>query len=57
MVSSHTAAAIAQVAFYGPVVPIAFYIFTRNWNNRPRMAWYPLIPFSLSKNNRIRRYM
>jgi hypothetical protein len=46
-VDSHTAAAIAQVVFYAPMVPTVIYVVVRNWNNRPRMAWYPMIMFSL----------
>jgi hypothetical protein len=49
MTNPHTAAAIAQVIFYVPVVPLAFYLFIANWRNGPRTAWYPPAPFSLSK--------
>lgn len=52
MTNSHNAVAIAQVIFYAPMVPIALFIFVRNWNNRPRMAWYALIPFSLRESPR-----
>jgi hypothetical protein len=44
----HTAAAIAQLIFYIPVVPLSIYLLIRNWQNRPRMAWYPPVPFSTS---------
>ncbi|KAI0125251.1 hypothetical protein BJ170DRAFT_696766 [Xylariales sp. AK1849] len=49
--TSHTAAAIAQTVFYVPAVPITLYILIRNWKNGPRMAWYPLLVFSLSMKN------
>ena len=48
MVSSHKSLAIAQTAFYIPAVPIALYIFIRNWKNGPKLGWWPLVPFSLS---------
>jgi hypothetical protein len=48
MVSSHTALAIAQTAFYVPAVPISLYIFIRNWKHGPKIGWWPLVPFSLS---------
>ncbi|KAJ2955193.1 hypothetical protein NQ176_g11414 [Zarea fungicola] len=47
MLGSHTSAAIAQVIFYAPIVPIVIHLFSRNARIRPRMAWWPLIPFSL----------
>ncbi|ATY64473.1 hypothetical protein A9K55_004649 [Cordyceps militaris] len=47
MPNPHTSAAIAQVAFYAPMVPVVIYLFSRNARIRPRMAWWPLIPFSL----------
>ncbi|KAJ9136617.1 hypothetical protein NKR23_g9747 [Pleurostoma richardsiae] len=43
----HTAAAIAQLVFYVPVVPATLYLCVRNWKYGPRMAWYPPVPFSL----------
>ncbi|KAH7347538.1 hypothetical protein B0T11DRAFT_291452 [Plectosphaerella cucumerina] len=47
MLGPHTSVAIAQIVFYVPIVPITLFILIRNWNNRPRMAWYPLFTFSL----------
>ncbi|KAJ6780935.1 hypothetical protein PWT90_09183 [Aphanocladium album] len=47
MINAHTSAAIAQVVFYAPMVPAVIYLFSRNARIRPRMAWWPLIPFSL----------
>lgn len=49
MTDSHTALGIAQIVFYVPMVPLAIYLMVRNGKIRPRMAWWPLIPFSLSK--------
>ncbi|KAK1753230.1 hypothetical protein QBC47DRAFT_388038 [Echria macrotheca] len=43
----HTAAAIAQIVFYVPAVPVALYLCIRNWKYGPRMAWYPAVPFTL----------
>lgn len=43
----HQALAIAQIVFYAPVVPIAFYVGIRAWKYGPRMAWYPPMPFAL----------
>ncbi|KAM3476634.1 hypothetical protein MY5147_003139 [Beauveria neobassiana] len=47
MPNAHTSVAIAQVVFYAPMVPLVVYLFSRNGRIRPRMAWWPLIPFSL----------
>lgn len=47
--NSHTALGIAQIVFYVPVVPLAIWLMIRNGSMRPRMAWWPMIPFSLSK--------
>ncbi|KAM3443776.1 hypothetical protein MY4824_000224 [Beauveria thailandica] len=47
MPNAHTSVAIAQVVFYAPVVPLIVHLFSRNARIRPRMAWWPLIPFSL----------
>ncbi|KAK6065778.1 hypothetical protein SCUP234_12398 [Seiridium cupressi] len=47
MISSHTAAAIAQTVFYVPAVPITLYVLIGNWAQGPRMAWYPLFAFAL----------
>lgn len=47
MLNAHSSAAIAQVVFYAPMVPVVIYLFSRNARIRPRMAWWPLIPFSL----------
>ena len=49
MMDAHTALGIAQIVFYAPIVPLAIYLMVRNGKIRPRMAWWPLIPFSLSK--------
>lgn len=46
--NDHTAVAIAQIVFYVPVVPLAIWLMVRNGSMRPRMAWWPLIPFSIS---------
>ncbi|KAK0733038.1 hypothetical protein B0T26DRAFT_745134 [Lasiosphaeria miniovina] len=43
---SHTAAAIAQLVFYIPAIPVAFYLCVRNWKRGPRMACYPAVPFT-----------
>ncbi|KAK3345800.1 hypothetical protein B0T25DRAFT_583107 [Lasiosphaeria hispida] len=45
-INSHTAAAIAEVVLYVPMVPIALYLMIRNWRYRPRTAWYPPAAFS-----------
>ncbi|KAM3559288.1 hypothetical protein MY1884_003538 [Beauveria asiatica] len=47
MPNAHTSVAIAQVVFYAPMVPLVVHLFSRNARIRPRMAWWPLIPFSL----------
>ncbi|KAJ3497550.1 hypothetical protein NLG97_g1811 [Lecanicillium saksenae] len=47
MINAHTSAAIAQVVIYAPMLPAVIYLFSRNARIRPRMAWWPLIPFSL----------
>lgn len=44
----HTALGIAQIIFYIPVAPLVIWLMIRNGKIRPRMAWWPLIPFSLS---------
>ncbi|KAK3311054.1 uncharacterized protein B0T15DRAFT_60120 [Chaetomium strumarium] len=46
VVNPHTAAAIAQVVLYVPMVPLALYLLARNWRYRPRTAWYPPAVFS-----------
>jgi hypothetical protein len=48
MLSPHESLGIAQIVFYVPVFPTAVWLFRRNGKYRPRMAWWPLIPFSLS---------
>jgi hypothetical protein len=48
MLNSHESLGIAQIVFYVPIVPTAIWLFRRNGKNRPRMAWWCLIPFSLS---------
>ncbi|KAK4235352.1 hypothetical protein C8A03DRAFT_36807 [Achaetomium macrosporum] len=45
-INPHTAAAIAEVVLYVPMVPIALYLMVRNWKYRPRTAWYPPAVFS-----------
>ncbi|KAK0392962.1 hypothetical protein NLU13_2456 [Sarocladium strictum] len=45
--SPHSALGIAQIIFYVPVVPLALWLMRRNGGIHPRMAWWPLIPFSL----------
>ncbi|KND94044.1 hypothetical protein TOPH_00926 [Tolypocladium ophioglossoides CBS 100239] len=49
MMDAHTALGIAQIVFYVPMVPLAIYLMVRNGKIRPRMAWWPLIPFSLMR--------
>lgn len=51
MLNAHMSAAIAQIVFYAPMVPAVIYLFSRNARIRPRMAWWPLIPFSLCTLN------
>jgi hypothetical protein len=43
----HEAAAIAQIIFYVPMVPTSLYLCVRNWKAGPRMAWYPMVTFSI----------
>lgn len=45
----HTSLGIAQIVFYAPMVPLAVHLMTRNGRIRPRMAWWPLIPFTLMR--------
>ncbi|KAF1736021.1 hypothetical protein CRV24_004955 [Beauveria bassiana] len=47
MPNAHTSVTIAQIVFYAPMVPLVVHLFSRNARIRPRMAWWPLIPFSL----------
>lgn len=47
MLNPHTAVAVAQIIFYVPILPISVFILVKNWKNRPRLAWYPLVTFSL----------
>ncbi|UNI20250.1 hypothetical protein JDV02_006353 [Purpureocillium takamizusanense] len=49
MLDPHTSLGIAQIVFYAPMVPLAIYLMKRNGRIRPRMAWWPLIPFSLMR--------
>ncbi|POR37946.1 Uncharacterized protein TPAR_01857, partial [Tolypocladium paradoxum] len=49
MMDAHTALGVAQIVFYVPMVPLAIYLMVRNGKIRPRMAWWPLIPFSLMR--------
>ncbi|KAH7002593.1 hypothetical protein EDB80DRAFT_894600 [Ilyonectria destructans] len=47
MLNPHTAVAVAQIIFYIPILPISVFVLVRNWKNRPRLAWYPLVTFSI----------
>lgn len=49
MLDPHMSLGIAQVVFYIPIVPLAVLLMKRNGKVRPRMAWYPFIPFSICK--------
>lgn len=49
MLDPHTSLGIAQTVFYVPMLPLAIWLMVRNGKIRPRMAWWPLIPFSLSR--------
>ncbi|KAM0246893.1 hypothetical protein ACHAQJ_010051 [Trichoderma viride] len=49
MLSSHQSLGIAQIVFYVPIVPTAIWLMRRNGRIRPRLAWWPLIPFSLMR--------
>lgn len=49
MLDSHSSLGIAQTIFYAPIVPLVIFLMIRNGKIRPRMAWYPLIPFSLMR--------
>ena len=49
MLSKRMDLGIAQIVFYVPVVPLAIFLFIRNFKNRPRMAWWPMIPLSLMR--------
>lgn len=46
----HSSAAIAQLVFYIPMLPIAIYLMIANWGFGPRMAWYPPTPYAMSKH-------
>lgn len=48
MLNSHESLGIAQIVFYVPIIPTAIWLMRRNGRIRPRLAWWPLIPFSLS---------
>ncbi|KAL6863615.1 hypothetical protein J3F83DRAFT_767244 [Trichoderma novae-zelandiae] len=48
MLNPHESLGIAQIIFYVPIVPTAIWLMYRNGQIRPRLAWWPLIPFSLS---------
>ena len=50
MLNEHSKVGIAQTVFYVPIVPLAIYLLYRNAGKSPRMAWIPLVPFSLSKS-------
>lgn len=47
MLDSHTDVSIAQAVFWAPMLPVAFYVVIKNWHNRPRMAFTPLIALSI----------
>ncbi|KAL7806429.1 hypothetical protein V8C44DRAFT_367948 [Trichoderma aethiopicum] len=47
MLNPHESLGIAQIIFYVPIVPAAIRLMYRNGQIRPRLAWWPLIPFSL----------
>ncbi|TFB02663.1 hypothetical protein CCMA1212_005444 [Trichoderma ghanense] len=47
MLNPHESLGIAQTIFYIPIVPAAIRLMRRNGQIRPRLAWWPLIPFSL----------
>ncbi|KAL7794395.1 hypothetical protein V8C37DRAFT_376485 [Trichoderma ceciliae] len=49
MLSSHESLGIAQIVFYVPIVPTAIWLMRRNGKIHPRLAWWPLIPFSLMR--------
>ncbi|KAL6907247.1 hypothetical protein GGI43DRAFT_256832 [Trichoderma evansii] len=49
MLNSHESLGIAQIVFYVPILPSAIWLFKRNGKIRPRLAWWPLIPFSLMR--------
>lgn len=55
MLNSHQSLGIAQIVFYVPIVPTAIWLMKRNGRIRPRLAWWPLIPFSLSAPSRTPR--
>jgi hypothetical protein len=48
MLGEHAALGVAQTIFYVPVVVAAIWLMARNWAFHPRMAWWPMVPFSLS---------
>lgn len=47
MLDAHTSVGIALTVFYVPAVPATIYITAKNWHNRPRQAWSPLVSFAL----------
>lgn len=47
MLNPHVSVGIAQICFYVPMLPVAIYILVKNWNFPPRMAWIPLVTFSV----------
>ncbi|KAK2598012.1 hypothetical protein QQS21_005849 [Conoideocrella luteorostrata] len=49
MLNPHTSLGIAQTVFYLPMVPLAIWLMIRNGKIRPRMAWWPLIPFTMMR--------
>ncbi|KAF2482067.1 hypothetical protein BDY17DRAFT_176646 [Neohortaea acidophila] len=49
MLNERMSLGIAITAFYAPAVPLAIYNFWRNRSVRPRMAWSPMILFTLMR--------
>ncbi|TWU74123.1 hypothetical protein ED733_005258 [Metarhizium rileyi] len=49
MVNPHISLGVAQTVFYLPMLPLAIWLMVRNGKIRPRMAWWPLIPFTLMR--------
>ncbi|KAL7955787.1 hypothetical protein V8C34DRAFT_290715 [Trichoderma compactum] len=49
MLNSHESLGIAQIILYVPIVPTAIWLMKRNGRIRPRLAWWPMIPFSLMR--------
>ncbi|CAH0053687.1 unnamed protein product [Clonostachys solani] len=47
MLGPHVSLSIAQIVFFVPIVFLAIWLVVRNWSKHPRMAWWPMVPFSL----------